>query len=319
MKQEAIPAKPIKKTRRDELYITLKKLNLLKHVQQLSEEGYCIVEDAIPPEMVKRLRDRVIEVGKDQLNKKRRSGQKFAQVGALFYKGRVFEEAVQLPKQVALAEYMLGANYSAWQFLASVRGEGTKGLPVHNDLGPGWRVPFQSFPEMCTSLYILDEFNQDAGSTFVVPRTHHLRRRPDIRNRKDRAYIEKHAIPIVAKPGSIAMWDARMWHGSLPRKLKGERVVLSYAATRVYFRPSDDYTELPEEVFERNDDFFARLVGRGIGYGELGIEAGVLFGGARDANKTGAWINEEENLSLLDTDKRLKTASVKFKPEGMDP
>ena len=63
------------------------------------------------PEMVERLRSRIMEVAADQLQKKRRSKLRFAQVGSLLYHGKVFEEATQLPKQMALAEYLVGANY----------------------------------------------------------------------------------------------------------------------------------------------------------------------------------------------------------------
>jgi hypothetical protein len=33
---------------------------------------------------------------------------------------------------------MVGGDYSIWQYLCSVRGQGTTGLPVHKDDGPGW-------------------------------------------------------------------------------------------------------------------------------------------------------------------------------------
>jgi hypothetical protein len=51
---------------------------------------------------------------------------------------QVFEQAAQIPAQMALAEYMVGGDYSIWQYLCSVRGQGTTGLPVHKDDGPGW-------------------------------------------------------------------------------------------------------------------------------------------------------------------------------------
>ena len=45
--------------------------------------------------------------------------------------------------------------------------------------------------------------------------------------------------------------DSRTWHGSLPRRIPGERVVCSYAVTRPHYRSSDDYSELPDDVLER--------------------------------------------------------------------
>ena len=83
------------------------------------------------------------------------SGLRFAQLGSLLYHGREFEEACQCLKQMLLAEYLVGANNSVWQYLCSVRGTNTGGLPAHNDLGGGWREPFHVYPEMVTSLFNL--------------------------------------------------------------------------------------------------------------------------------------------------------------------
>jgi hypothetical protein len=41
--------------------------------------------------------------------------------------------------------------------------------------------------------------------------------------------IADNAQPVLAPPGSILVMDSRMWHGSLPRRIEGERVVCSYA------------------------------------------------------------------------------------------
>lgn len=194
-----------------------------------------------------------------------------------------------------------------WQLLASVRGEGTQGLPCHNDPGPGWREPFQPYPEMVTSLFLLDEFDEGAGSTFVCPATHHMCRRPRLADAEDRALIQRLAVPVVARAGSIVMWDARLWHGSLPRSTCGERAVLSYAASRVHQKLSDDHSQLSAETLARNGLAFARMVGRNTGYGEGGATGGVLAGGAREGARTTKWQQEEESTSELDPFTRMQS------------
>ena len=65
------------------------------------------------------------------------------------------------------------------------------------------------------------------------------------------------------------MWDARTWHGSLPRRAPGERVVCSFVNARVHFKSSEDYSQLPVSVMERNPSpAFATMVGRSTGYGK---------------------------------------------------
>merc|ERR1712241_1644610 len=108
------------------------------------------------PSLTARLRARIMTIAQDQLQKPRRSGVHFAQVGSLLYRGEEFEEACQIEKHMVLCEYLCGGAFTIWQYLASVRGQGTNGLPVHNDLATGWREPFAPYPEMATSVFVMD-------------------------------------------------------------------------------------------------------------------------------------------------------------------
>jgi len=294
--------KKLKPTRRQKLVELIAEAGLEENVKQLSEEGWTVIPDAMNEDLTTRLRARIMEICGDQLKKKRRSGVRFAQKGSLLYHGREFEQACQNSKQMLLAEYMVGADFNVWQYLCSVRGTGTGGLPVHNDLGNGLREPFHEYPESVTSLFICDDFNDPGvGGTFVVPKTHLTRRRPHLEDEKDRKYIQEHAIPIKCSAGSIAMWDGRLWHGSLPRKIEGgERVVCSYVNSRVYLRPGDDYSLIPDEVLERNPPRFRSMLGRGVGFQERGPEGGVLFGGALDGGKVTKLSREEEVVPEMD-------------------
>ena len=156
-----------KLTSRGELKQRIEALGLEENVRQLDEEGWTLVvgERALGAELAARLRARIMEVAQPQLQKKRRSGLRFAQVGSLPYHGRVFEEACQNESHMALLEYLCGGLFTIWQYLASVRGIGTQGLPAHNDLGNGFREPFPHYPEMSTSIFVTDEFEEGAGGT----------------------------------------------------------------------------------------------------------------------------------------------------------
>ena len=150
-----------------------------------------------------------------------------------------------------------------------------------------------------------------------MPRTHHLRRRPRLEDAADRDLISEAATPVLAPPGSILVMDSRTWHGSLPRRIPGERVVCSYAVTRPHYRSSDDYSELPDDVLERNPPRFAKMVGRNLGLMDNsspgGARAGgVLFGTARNAGALSKVTNEEQDMPELDP-------AVRMAPFGSDP
>ena len=298
-------------TSRHELHERIAALGLEGHVRELDSVGWTVIEGdgAHSPEFAQRLRERILEVGDDQLQKPRRSGLRFAQIGSLLYRGEEFEEACQNESHMALLEYLCGGVFTIWQYLASVRGLGTTGLPVHCDLGNGMREPFAQYPEMATSIFMTDVFEEGAGGTFVVPSTHHLRRKPRLEDPADRAVVSETATPVLAPPGSILVMDSRLWHGSLPRRIPGERVVCSYAVTRPHLRSSDDYSELPDEVLERNPPRFAKLAGRNLGLMDNSaggaINGGVLFGTARNAGVLSKITNEEQDYAELDPVRRM--------------
>lgn len=99
-----------------------------------------------------------------------------------------------------------------------------------------------------------------------------------------------------------------MWHGALPRRIPGERVILSYVNTRVYLKPGDDWSELPPEVLARNSGRFAEMVGKKTGYGEGGASGGVLFSQAKRANAITRWAREEEDVPEVDPVQRMLLA-----------
>jgi hypothetical protein len=299
-------------TTRSELHKKIRQLGLEENIQQLDELGWTVIsgDAALGPDLAQRLRARILEVAEPQLIKKRRSGLRFAQCGSLLYHGRVFEEACQNEAHMALLEYLCGGVFTIWQYLASVRGEGTNGLPVHQDLGNGFREPFAPFPEMATSIFMTDTFEEGAGGTFVCSGTHHLRRSPRLEDPADQEIITARATPVLAPPGSILVMNSTAWHGSLPRRIPGERVVCSYAVTRPHHRSSDDYSELPDEVLARNPPRFAKLTGRNLGLMDNSSpggapEGGVLFGTARNAGVVSKFTHDEVDYPALDPALRL--------------
>lgn len=312
-KQDTATTKQL--TTRTELHDQIRRLGLESKIQELDEVGWTLIEGdaALSEELTERLRVRILQIAEPQLQKKRRSGVRFAQCGSLLYHGREFEEACQNESHMALLEYLCGGVYTIWQYLASVRGQGTNGLPVHQDLGNGFREPYSKIPQMCTSIFVTDPFEDGAGGTFVCPGTHHLRRGPRLDDPSDRDIVVDTATPVVAPPGSIIVLLSNLWHGSLPRRIPGERVVCSCAVTRPHYRSSDDYSELPDEILARNPPRFAKLVGRNLGLMDSSApggapKSGVLFGTARNAGVLSKFTREEQDYPALDPYRRMEAA-----------
>jgi len=68
-------------------------------------------------------------------------------------------------------------------------------------------------------------------------------------------------FPLIAKAGSLALWNGAVWHGSLPRTKPGLRVTLVQTYFRTYMRPVMLYDrQLSQDFLDANPEL-ADVVG----------------------------------------------------------
>ena len=90
--------------------------------------------------------------------------------------------------------------------------------------------------------YVLEDMNEDNGCTVVVPGSHRSGRYTD-------RLLEKR-VPLIAKAGDIALWDSRLWHGTLDNLSGNSRWVLIATFTRWWIKQTMDITRsLPNEIY----------------------------------------------------------------------
>ena len=142
-------------------------------------------------------------------------------------------------------------------------------------------------PLVCNATYLLTDYTQENGALCFIPGSHRLQRHPlpeenfhldglnrlqaeaavaqgrrlSVRNPPDLAVVE-------APAGSLAVWPGNTWHGAVPRSAPGLRVNLILYFCNKWLRPQEAYREcLPQDVLDRNNKQFARLVGADVFYG----------------------------------------------------
>jgi ectoine hydroxylase-related dioxygenase (phytanoyl-CoA dioxygenase family) len=209
-------------------------------------EGWTVVEDAAPRAFTGRLREKILEIN---------AAGGFA--NRLLSKDPLFAEAVLSPKLLALAEFSVGKSFLISQVAGSVRprGAGTIGLHADNLWVP---APFPEHNMLLTGCWVCDEFTREGGATLVVPGSANLRRHPT----DEEIAEEAGAIAIECKPGSVALWDGRVWHSNYPRTVDGERVVCHITYTRLMMRPIEDYSVEADSLIATHGDVMAQLLGR---------------------------------------------------------
>ena len=70
------------------------------------------------------------------------------------------------------------------------------------------------------------------------------------------------AVPIECPPGSVAMWDGKLWHSNYPRTIEGERVVCHITYTRLMCRQVEDYTTDTDDLIALYGERMSQLLGR---------------------------------------------------------
>ncbi|NUP09783.1 MAG: hypothetical protein HOW73_27370 [Polyangiaceae bacterium] len=246
----------------NEQYRHLRELGLETNIAELETFGFTVVENAIPLELVDRLVERILAVsaerlGLDAVEKDGSNHQETTQaLNYLLAEGRCFEEALMLPKAVALHTYMLGESYVVNALQAFVKGPGAPALRLHID--SPFPEPLPRHSQAANVNFLLTDYTAEGGALRFVPGSHRFCRHPTAAEMA----MEDMMVPIEAPRGSIVAFHGTTWHSACPKTSSGLRINLIYYACRYYIRPQEFYlNRLPKEVLERNPERFTRIVG----------------------------------------------------------
>ena len=215
----------------DNLMAEIDTYDLHEHIVEL--EGYGMT--VVPPErmqasdgFVERLREAIIRTCEKRngvtIGDHRTAKVDLRQAGGnswhLLEEDEVFVEAAINPVVLALVRWLLGqsAVFSGQTWI--IKGEGAPGLGLHSDshgIPPG----AGQIAHMCNASWVCTDYaGQDDGPTLFVPGSHHYGRAtlPHESNLENTPYK---FVPLIAKAGSLAIWNGATWHASAARKKPG--------------------------------------------------------------------------------------------------
>jgi hypothetical protein len=116
-------------------------------------------------------------------------------------------------------------------------------VPAHGD-----------FTWAMQAAFVLEDMDEQNGCTVVVPGSHQSG------NYSDRSLVKRY--PLTAKAGDIAIWDSRLWHGTLDNISGRSRWVLIATFTRWWVKQSMDMTRrLPEDIYAQLTDSEKLMLG----------------------------------------------------------
>ena len=129
------------------------------------------------------------------------------QLSNMVNKGQIFLDLVLRSEVDELCGFLLGKDFLISSITGGIfHGPTSEPQPLHRDQG---QVPATAdFPAECNAFWLLDDFNPERGSTWVVPGSHRWPAEYQID-----APPRDVGTQITAPAGTLFVFDGRIWHG----------------------------------------------------------------------------------------------------------
>ncbi|MGZ4681487.1 MAG: phytanoyl-CoA dioxygenase family protein [Acidimicrobiales bacterium] len=235
-------------------------------LEEIAEQGYTIVPDAIDLELVDALvaeldrleRDlEVVPAGNDF------EGDRTVRIYNLLALSPVFQQVPVHPAVLPVIEGVLDPGCLISSLSSIAIGPGETIQPIHADdqLIP---IPRPHPPVVCNSMWALTDFTEANGATRIIPGSHLLDHAPDY----GRPY---ESIAAEMGKGSVLIWHGSLWHGGGANTTPDRRIGLAMNYCAGYIRQQENQQlGIPREVAATFGPRLRELVGYGIYNGLIG-------------------------------------------------
>ncbi|MDH3682662.1 MAG: phytanoyl-CoA dioxygenase family protein, partial [Acidimicrobiia bacterium] len=213
-----------------------------RHLAQIDDQGYSIVEGAIDPQLTAELRDTIRRIF-DELNVQprgnRAEGFATKRMYNLVPRADVFQQLPVHGNVLPVVEQLLEPDCLLSGTTAMDIGPGERLQGLHADDG-FFKIGRPHQPMMSTTIWALTDFTAENGATRIVPRSHRDPGHPD----PDDASI---AIAAEMPAGSVMIMDSQLWHCGGPNTTGDDwRLGLNVQYVRGFFRTQQNqYLSIP--------------------------------------------------------------------------
>ncbi len=242
-------------------------------VSHIRLDGFYVIEGVIPPERVDSVKESVLRVHirEEDINQRRQQEirEKGHRVGAqgvsfstaLINSTQEFSAYLTDSRVLGVAEAFFGPDVRVSSTGGIVTNPGNERGYWHAD----WpynqtnsaRVP-SPYPDVVmhlSTIWMLTPFNAENGGTLLVPGSHRSNNNPSGDNGVDRDAPYPTEISATGDPGSVLIYDSRLWHTVAPNRSSEPRVAISVRYGPWWINLNPEIAGTPENssmVVERN-------------------------------------------------------------------
>jgi ectoine hydroxylase len=234
--------------------------------REFDENGFFVVEDALPPSLVAALTAVVDRLDAQYRPAMGRGPHELLNLLDFIGKDELFLELLDWPKTFPKVWGILGWHIQLYHSHMNVTpplppGEAPvkKRMQWHQDSGR-LNADLETNPRPRISLkvgyFLTDTRETDRGNFYVIPGSHLQNTIPFP---GDGVSDPAGAIPVRVPAGSAVFFDRRIWHTPSPNRSNETRKVLFYGYSYRWLRPRDDMTVA--HFMERCDPIRRQLLG----------------------------------------------------------
>lgn len=197
---------------------------LKRHLSEIEEHGYTLVEDAFDLSLADDICDVLQEIeSSDNVEPAKNlfEGHHTFRIYNLLAKHPVFQKVPILENLLPIVENVLddGCLISSLSSIAIAPNE--RAQPIHaDDQAIALARPHK--PLVCNSMWALTDFTEENGATRIIPGSHKYDHFPEYG-----PDIHYDSIPAEMKRGSILVWNGSLWHGGGANRSSERRIGLA--------------------------------------------------------------------------------------------
>ena len=220
------------------------------HLMKLQYQGFTIVPNAIPADLLKGVRDKFDELVENcdkvpTAVRDEKTG--IVDLNRMYELDPVFEDLMDLPSVFPIAKEIMEGDVTL------LGGSIGQYLPPHTPSNMAWHMD----GDYVRFTYILDDLDEDGGGTGLFPGTHRSGERPPewMNTPEKLPYKVPGMVRLAASAGSCMVNYTTLWHTRTPNKTDRPRRLI----WQVYKRSHQPLTSneslcLSQEYIERQTD-----------------------------------------------------------------
>jgi ectoine hydroxylase-related dioxygenase (phytanoyl-CoA dioxygenase family) len=230
------------------------------HVNEVAEQGYTIVHDAIEPDLVGALTDSLTRLERFldvQPSPNSFEGHETLRIYNLLAYDDVWQRVPVHPNVLPVVDGVLdpGCLISSLSSIDIRPGESAQPIHADDQLIP---LPKPHPPTVCNSMWALTDFTEANGATRLVPGTHLSDHSPEYG-------AEFESIAAEMAKGSVLIWHGSLWHGGGANTTREPRVGIAMNYCAGYIRQQENQQlGLSQEKVETFEPRLRQLVGYGV-------------------------------------------------------